>query len=185
MIIKHTLASAKDKKATILDSEMSKILKDKKLNEVSLYYKDLKQYILYHKSRKGKTWYGKDQLIDKKYQPKIGIPTFLNVELKSQTDIFNNEFNLIREWALEKGILSKGDTKTQCIKLFEEAGELSKSILKNDEDEFIDAIGDCVVVLTNLAALKGYKIEDCINKAYCVISKRSGKMQNGTFVKNN
>jgi NTP pyrophosphatase (non-canonical NTP hydrolase) len=95
-----------------------------------------------------------------------------------------NEFQSIRDWAKEKGILDNGDPKTQCIKLFEEAGELSKSILKNDEEEFIDAIGDCVVVLTNLAALKGYNIEDCINSAYNIIAKRNGSMINGTFVKN-
>ena len=95
-----------------------------------------------------------------------------------------NEFQPIRDWAEEKGIFLKGDPKTQCIKLFEEAGELSKSILKNDDEEFIDAIGDCVVVLTNLAKLKGYKIENCINSAYKVIAKRTGEMKNGTFVKN-
>lgn len=94
-----------------------------------------------------------------------------------------NEFDLIREWAENKGIYQKGDVKTQYLKLLEETGELAKSILKEDNDEFIDAIGDCVVVLTNLAKLKGYNIEDCINSAYKVISKRTGKMQNGTFVK--
>lgn len=93
------------------------------------------------------------------------------------------EFQTIRDWAEQKGIFTKGDPKTQCIKLFEEAGELSKAILKNDDDEFIDAIGDCVIVLTNLAKLKGYNIEDCINSAYNVIAKRTGKMENGTFVK--
>ena len=41
-----------------------------------------------------------------------------------------NEFQSIRDWAEKKGIYQKGDAKTQCIKLFEEAGELSKSILK-------------------------------------------------------
>lgn len=95
-----------------------------------------------------------------------------------------NEFETIRQWAEEKGIFEKGDVKTQCIKLFEETGELSKAILKNDEPEIIDAIGDCVVVLTNLAKLQGLKIEDCINSAYQIISKRKGEMLNGTFVKN-
>jgi NTP pyrophosphatase (non-canonical NTP hydrolase) len=93
------------------------------------------------------------------------------------------EFDLIREWAANKGIYAYGDPKTQYIKLLEETGELAKSLLKNDDDEFIDAIGDCVVVLTNLAALKGYKIEECINSAYNEIAKRTGKMENGTFVK--
>lgn len=94
-----------------------------------------------------------------------------------------NEFEPIRKWASERGIYKKGDPKTQVIKLFEEAGELSKAILKQDNDEFVDAIGDCVVVLTNLAALKGYSIEQCINMAYEEIKSRTGKMENGTFKK--
>ena len=65
----------------------------------------------------------------------------------------------------------------------EEAGELAQAILKNDEPEVIDAIGDMVVVLTNLAELRGYNIEKCIDSAYNVIKSRQGKMVNGTFVK--
>ena len=95
----------------------------------------------------------------------------------------NYEFEPIRKWAEEKGIYEKGDTKTQYIKLMEEVGELGQSILKNDPEEFMDAIGDCVVVLTNLAALNDLNIEDCINGSYQVIAKRNGKMINGTFVK--
>ena len=94
-----------------------------------------------------------------------------------------NEFEPIREWATNKGIYEKGDPKTQFVKLSEEMGELAQSILKNDPEEFMDAIGDCVVVLTNLAALNDVKIEDCINGSYGVIAKRTGKMVNGTFVK--
>ena len=94
-----------------------------------------------------------------------------------------NVFDLIREWALERGIYHNGDAKTQYVKLMEESGELAKAILKNDEPEVIDAIGDMVVVLTNLAHLRGYKIEDCITSAYDVIKNRTGKMENGTFVK--
>lgn len=92
-------------------------------------------------------------------------------------------FDLIREWAIEKGIYSNGDPKTQYVKLQEEAGELAKAILKNDESEIIDALGDCVVVLVNLSELCGYKLEDCIKTAYDVIKNRTGKMENGTFKK--
>jgi NTP pyrophosphatase (non-canonical NTP hydrolase) len=94
-----------------------------------------------------------------------------------------NEFESVREWAEYRGIFINGDPKTQLVKLFEEAGELSKAILKNDEEEFIDAIGDCAIVLTNLAKLKGYNIEDCINSSFSVIKNRTGRMKNGTFVK--
>lgn len=121
-----------------------------------------------------------------------------------------NEFQYIRDWANAKGIYDKGDTKTQFLKLIEEVGELGKAILKNDINETKDAIGDIVVVLTNLTELANndifineyyedvvgdggskmlmtesmdINIEDCINSAYEVIKNRTGKMQNGTFVK--
>jgi NTP pyrophosphatase (non-canonical NTP hydrolase) len=95
----------------------------------------------------------------------------------------NLTFVKIREWAEAKGIYESGDSKTQYVKLMEEAGELAQAILKNDEPEVIDAIGDMVVVLTNLARLRGHNIEDCIDSAYDVIAKRTGKMVDGTFVK--
>ena len=94
-----------------------------------------------------------------------------------------DRFDLIRAWADQRGLYDKGDTKTQYLKLMEEAGELGRAILKKDEAEFVDAIGDMVVVLTNLAKLGNTSIEHCIDEAYKVISKRTGKMQNGTFVK--
>jgi len=93
------------------------------------------------------------------------------------------QFDLIRAWAMERGLYDKGDVKTQTLKLMEEAGEICKATLKEDHDEVIDGIGDCVVVLTNLAYLNGVTIEDCIQAAYDVISKRTGKMVNGTFKK--
>ena len=95
----------------------------------------------------------------------------------------NDRFELIRDWAKQRGLYDKGDTKTQFCKLMEEAGELGRAVLKNDNEEFIDAIGDMVVVLTNMAHLGGTTIEECIDSAYKVISKRTGKMVNGTFVK--
>ena len=95
----------------------------------------------------------------------------------------DNRFQKIRDWAGERGLYTKGDTKTQFAKLVEETGELAQAILKKDDAEFADAIGDIVVVLTNMAHLGGTTIEECIDSAYKVISKRTGKMVNGTFVK--
>ena len=95
----------------------------------------------------------------------------------------DNRFQLIRDWAGERGLYTRGDTKTQFCKLMEEAGELGRAILKNDQAEFVDAIGDMVVVLTNLAKLGDTSIEYCTDSAYDVISRRTGKMVNGTFVK--
>ena len=92
-------------------------------------------------------------------------------------------FENIRQWAESRGLYDKGNTIIQYVKLQEEAGELAQALLNNDHDEINDAIGDMVVVLTNLAHLHGTHIETCIADAYDVISKRKGKMINGTFVK--
>jgi NTP pyrophosphatase (non-canonical NTP hydrolase) len=95
----------------------------------------------------------------------------------------NERFELIRKWATERGIYDKGNSHTQYVKLMEEAGELAAALLNNHEEEIIDAIGDMVVVLTNLAALEGLVIENCVDLAYKEIANRTGVMHNGTFVK--
>ena len=95
----------------------------------------------------------------------------------------DERFDLIRDWAATRGLYQQGNPHTQYVKLQEEAGELAKALLKNDQPEIVDAIGDMVVVLTNLAHLQGYDIEHCIDEAYKVIATRTGKMINGTFVK--
>ena len=95
----------------------------------------------------------------------------------------NDRFDLIRQWAKERGLYEKGDPKTQTLKLMEEAGEICRAVLKNDHEQVVDGIGDCVVVLTNLAYLNGTTIEKCIDMAYDVIKYRTGKMDNGTFKK--
>jgi len=102
---------------------------------------------------------------------------------EEECDCEKSQFDLIRCWAEERGLYDKGDTKTQALKLMEEAGEICRAVLKNDHDQVIDGIGDCVVVLTNLAELINVPIEDCIAVAYDEIKNRKGKMVNGTFKK--
>ena len=94
-----------------------------------------------------------------------------------------SQFDLIRNWAETRGLYNNGDPKTQTLKLMEEAGEICRAVLKKDEPEIIDGIGDCVVVLTNLAHLCDTSIEECIDAAYNEIKDRTGKMDNGTFKK--
>jgi|694.fasta_scaffold94945_10 NTP pyrophosphatase (non-canonical NTP hydrolase) len=199
MKIKHTLASSKDKKPTIRTSELTKLINCENLNEIQLSYGSYN--LTYSKSRGGETFYCTTIPPHKFLMPLVGQPVYHKVELSNNTqgDLFKKEFEPIRTWADNKGIYKSGDAKSQCIKLYEEVGELSRAILKDDEEEIIDAIGDCVIVLTSLCELCDlYKesktniglidkihIEDCINRAYQVIKNRTGKMHNGTFVKNN
>ena len=69
------------------------------------------------------------------------------------------------------------------MKIMEEGGELAEALLENNRTETKDAIGDIMVVLTNLAHMQQMKIEDCVTSAYDEIKNRKGSMVNGTFVK--
>jgi len=124
----------------------------------------------------------------KRYKNEIDELPFKDVDETWKAELATDDevvfyFDKIRDWAEDKGIYESGDPKTQYIKLMEEAGEVGRAILKEDLPEIKDGIGDMVVVLTNLAELCGLTIEECVESAYDVISKRTGKMKNGTFVK--
>jgi NTP pyrophosphatase (non-canonical NTP hydrolase) len=102
------------------------------------------------------------------------------------------QFDQIREWAESKGIYEKGDLKTQTLKLIEESGELCRAVLREDKAKVIDAVGDCTVVLVSVAKLASkhfgddsITIENCLTSVLDIITKRSGKMENGTFKKSN
>ena len=97
-------------------------------------------------------------------------------------DFFELEV-LIEEWAKEKGILDKATPIKQALKTLEETTELCNAIVNNDLEEIKDAIGDIMVTLIIQAKMQGMTIEECLNAAYDVISKRTGKMINGQFVK--
>lgn len=90
----------------------------------------------------------------------------------------------IRNWAFDRNLIEGSDPKSQFVKLMEEAGELAAAIARQDEDGFQDAIGDMFVVLTILAAQKGFNIEECIAHAWSQIKDRKGRMVDGIFVKN-
>ena len=90
---------------------------------------------------------------------------------------------LILEWAKDKGILKNGRPLRQIDKTYEEVNELEWAILADDKDEIIDALGDIYVTILIQAEMQGLKLEDCIASAYNVISKRTGKMVGGQFVK--
>lgn len=54
-------------------------------------------------------------------------------------------------WAGDRKILQNGNPHTQALKLLSEFGELADGLAKNDQDEIMDAIGDCSVVCVILA----------------------------------
>ena len=89
----------------------------------------------------------------------------------------------VEEWAQEKGIMSKATPMAQALKTLEECTELLTAIDNKDRDEIIDAMGDIMVTLIIQAKMQNVSLEACLESAYKIISKRTGKMVNGQFVK--
>ena len=119
----------------------------------------------------------------------------------------------ITQWHHDKGIVSGATDETQCNKMLEEMIELFcachpdlppdtllslfimnvnalanegnfKTVSKeNSLAEKIDAIGDMDVVGVNILERNGVSKLTCLNSVYDIISKRQGKVINGSFVK--
>ena len=89
----------------------------------------------------------------------------------------------VEQWAADKGILEKATPMAQSLKTMEECTELCTAINADDREEVIDAMGDIMVTLIIQAKMQGLKLEECLESAYNVIAKRTGKMVNGQFVK--
>jgi NTP pyrophosphatase (non-canonical NTP hydrolase) len=91
--------------------------------------------------------------------------------------------NMIIEWANDRHLYENSTTSAQIGKLYEEIEEVKEAIESGDEKEIKLELGDCYVVLVNLAKRLGFSLHGCGIAAYLKIKDRTGKMENGTFVK--
>lgn len=105
----------------------------------------------------------------------------------------------IIQWGVEKGIIGNATPVQQFNKTFEEVEELEsalyaqqfgyetfqnkKGVEVNTKEEIIDSIGDITVTLLLQCELQGISFLDCLDTAYNVIKKRTGRMIDGQFVK--
>jgi NTP pyrophosphatase (non-canonical NTP hydrolase) len=96
---------------------------------------------------------------------------------------YNELEALVLAWAQQKGILQNGTPKAQAMKTWEETDELITAIEKDDREEVIDALGDILVTIIIQAEMQGLSLTECLESAYNVIAKRTGKMVDGQFVK--
>lgn len=87
------------------------------------------------------------------------------------------------EWAIERDLISIENAPRQLLKVYEELGELSGALLKQNNDGIVDGIGDAFVTLIILSAQLGYTPEHCLKSAYNEIKNRTGETKNGIFVK--
>lgn len=115
-----------------------------------------------------------------------------------------NRFDQLRSkvaaWAEDKGILSNATPLAQIGKTLEEVNETQMAIMAqnmgmetfvnhkgkvvNTRDEIEDGIGDILVTVIIQCEMQGIDPTDALQSAYDVISKRTGQMKNGVFVKN-
>ena len=96
---------------------------------------------------------------------------------------YNQLEALVVEWAANKGILEKATTAAQANKTMEECQELIDAIQDDNREEIADALGDILVTIIIQAKMQNMSLVECLEGAYNIIAKRTGKMVNGQFVK--
>lgn len=88
----------------------------------------------------------------------------------------------VLQWSSDRGILKNATATQQFLKLVSEMGELSDNLAKGKCVK--DDIGDCIVVLTNIAYMTGTNLTECFQTAYDDIKDRRGYLnENGVFIK--
>jgi len=89
---------------------------------------------------------------------------------------------LVLQWSEDRGILRNSTASNQFLKLSSEMGELADNLAKGRDVK--DDIGDCLVVLINIANMSGTHLSECLQVAYEDIKDRKGFLnENGVFVK--
>jgi len=106
----------------------------------------------------------------------------------SKYEIMEELENKVVDWGYDRGILTTNAPDTfirskQLLKTEEEVAELADAIASNDREEAIDAVGDILVTLIIQTRLWNTNLYECLDQAYEVISKRTGRMVDGIFVK--
>jgi len=88
---------------------------------------------------------------------------------------------LTEGWHEDRNLIDGATDKDQVCKLIQEVGELSDNVCKGQDIK--DDIGDCMVVLINIAKRNNVTMQECLQVAYDDIKHRKGRMVDGIFVK--
>lgn len=114
---------------------------------------------------------------------------------------FNRLNSRVLEWASSKGILDKATPLSQMGKTIEEVEETrdallaqvngldhyvnSKNVVCDTDEEVLDGFGDILVTILIGCKLQGVDPLVALEEALKIIEARTGKMVDGTFVKDN
>lgn len=64
-------------------------------------------------------------------------------------------FDKIVDWSTERNIITAGRPSGQVLKVMEEMGEIAGGVARNKLDLIKDAVGDVLVIMTNVAKMYG------------------------------
>ena len=95
-------------------------------------------------------------------------------------NLFEHLEKRVVDWGYQRRLVNAGNFHAQIKKLREEVQELEDA---THIDQIKDGIGDCMVVLTIIAAMFDLTLLDCYFFAYNQIKDRKGKTVNGVFIK--
>lgn len=91
-------------------------------------------------------------------------------------------FDNFTQWATDRQIIQNGNVLAQGLKLVSEIGELADNLAKGRCIK--DDIGDCMVVINNLAQMTDTPLSECLAQAWGDIKDRKGHMnEHGVFIK--
>jgi NTP pyrophosphatase (non-canonical NTP hydrolase) len=89
----------------------------------------------------------------------------------------------VEGWAEARLLLNPENLHPQALKMVTEVGEFVDAVLKGTKEEQKLELGDVLVTLILTSNLLGITLEESLSAAYDKISKRTGKLMNGVFVK--
>ena len=98
----------------------------------------------------------------------------------------SNQRNLEQEiilWAYQKGLLHPDNSFKQLSKMIEEVGEVSTELLQGTRDALAVELGDVLHATIVLAAQNNLSAIECLRLAVDKNSKRTGRTEKGTFIK--
>lgn len=116
---------------------------------------------------------------------KMGIIDNDDCTINSKGCECNELISNVIDWANDKGLIKGENSDKQLMKIVEEVGELAGAVIKKNRKDEIDAVGDVMVTLIIFAEIRGYDVMSALQYAYNQIKDRTGKMVDGSFIKDN
>lgn len=149
-----------------------------------VYYKDRATYFNSHLKESSanleRALEHNTRLVSEKHELMLELSTLRTI-LDSE-DCLEELVTKVVLWADDRKLITNSNPVAQFNKLLEEVGELEENLNKGKSP--IDDIGDCMVVLTIIAAQTGLTLRECLAYAYDEIKDRKGYMNSeGIFIK--